>query len=139
MSKDTGSRKIVLLIDDDEIHLTITELSLQDNYEVFMVKSGAEALEFLTNGDVIPDLMMLDILMPEMDGWVVFDKIQDIAAHKFTPIMFFTSMDEESAREKAYELGAFDFVIKPCDQPDLQERIKIALEKAELQKQQFNV
>jgi len=137
MTKDINSRKSVLLIDDDEIHLTITELSLKDEYEVFMVKSGKEALEFLDKSQIIPDLILLDILMPEMDGWVVFDKINDIASLKPIPIMFYTSLDDESAREKAYEIGVFDLIAKPCEQSVLLNKIRDTLQKAELQKQQY--
>jgi PleD family two-component response regulator len=139
MDKDTNSRKIILLVDDDEIHLSITETSLKDEFEIFMVKSGEEALGFLSKSQNIPDLILLDILMPVMDGWVVFDKIHDIAALKFTPIMFYTSLDEESAREKAYELGAFDYITKPCEQSALITRIKDTLQKAELQKQHYDI
>jgi putative two-component system response regulator len=136
---NNGSRKAILLVDDDEIHLSITENSLKDEYQIHMVKSGAEALEFLDKSHIIPDLILLDILMPEMDGWVVFDKIHDIAALKFTPIMFFSSLDEENAKEKAYELGAFDYIIKPCEQSVLLDRIKNTLQKAELKKSQYNI
>jgi len=137
MTRDNDSRKIILLVDDDEVHLSITELSLQDEYKIIMVKSGEEALEFLNKGQSVPDLILLDILMPTMDGWIVFDKINDIAALKSTPIMFYTSLDEESAKEKAYELGAFDYITKPCEQSVLLDRIKGTLQKAELQKQQY--
>jgi PleD family two-component response regulator len=137
MANDINSRKKILMVDDDEIHLSITEMSLKDEYDVFMLKSGEEALEFLNKSQIIPDLIMLDILMPIMDGWIVFDKINDIAALKFTPIMFYTSMEEESAKEKAYELGAFDYVKKPCEQSILLSRISDTLKKAELKKQHY--
>jgi len=139
MTKDINARKNIVLVDDDEIHLSITEESLKDEYDIFMVKSGEEALALLNKNEIIPDLIMLDILMPVMDGWVVFDKINDIAALKFTPIMFFTSLDEESAKEKAYELGAFDYITKPCEHSVLVDRIKNTLQKAELQKQHYGV
>jgi len=139
MTKDGNSRRSILMVDDDEMHLSLTEALLKDEYEVFMVKSGKEALEFLGTGRVIPDLILLDILMPEMDGWAVFDKINDIAALKFTPIMFFTSLNEESAREKAYEIGAFDFITKPCEQSVLLNRIRDTLQKAELKKKQYGI
>jgi CheY-like chemotaxis protein len=139
MTKDTNSRKAILLIDDDEMHLVYTEATLKDEYDIFMVKSGKEALEFLGKGQNIPDLILLDILMPEMDGWTVFDKITDIAAYKFTPIMFYTSLEEEIAREKAYELGAFDFITKPCKKSVLLEKIKDTLQKAELKKQHYGI
>jgi len=139
MSKDNSSRKTILLVDDDVIHLSITEISLKDKYDIHMVKSGKEALEFLEKRQIIPDLIMLDILMPEMDGWAVYDKINDIAALKFTPIMFFTSVDDEGTKEKAYELGAFDYIVKPCEPAYLISRIEDTLQKAELKRQQFGV
>ena len=139
MAKDADSRKIILLVDDDEIHLEITELSLKDDYEIFMVKSGEEALGFLGKSQIIPDLILLDILMPAMDGWEVFDKINDIATLKLTPIMFYTSLDEENAKEKAYEIGAFDYITKPCEQSVLLDKIRNTIQKAELQKQQFGI
>jgi len=139
MAEDIISRKSVLMVDDDEMHLSVTEASLKDQYEVFKVKSGKEALEFLGTGKTIPDLILLDILMPEMDGWAVFDKINDIAALKFTPIMFFSSLDEDNAKEKAYELGAFDYLTKPCKPSVLLSRIKDTLEKAEMKKLQYGI
>jgi CheY-like chemotaxis protein len=137
--KDNNLRKSILLVDDDVIHLSITEMSLKEEYDIYMVKSGKEALEFLENSQAVPDLIMLDILMPEMDGWTVFDRINDIAALKFTPIMFFTSMDEELTKEKAYELGAFDYITKPCEHSYLLSRIGDTLQKAELKRQQYGV
>ena len=82
---------------------------------------------------------MLDILMPEMDGWAVFDRITDIASLKFTPIMFYTSVDEENAKEKAYALGALDYITKPCKKSILLDRIEDSLQKAELKRQQFGI
>ncbi|MDR2943328.1 MAG: response regulator [Treponema sp.] len=139
MSKDNNLRKNILLVDDDETHLSITELSLKDEYDIITVKSGEEALEFLSKSQIIPDLILLDILMPIMDGWIVFDKIQDIANLKFTPIMFFTSLNEESAKEKAYELGAFDYITKPCERSVLLKKIRDTLQKAESQKSHYNI
>jgi len=139
MPNDTNSRKLILLVDDDEIHLTITKSELNDEYEVVMVKSGEEALEFLGKSQTIPDIILLDILMPTMDGWEVFDKINDSATLKLTPIMFYTSLDEESAKEKAYELGAFDYITKPCDQSVLHNKIKDSIQKAESRKQQYGI
>jgi len=139
MAKDNNSRKLILLVDDDEIHLAITESELKDEYEVVMVRSGEEALEFLGKNHIIPDLVLLDILMPEMNGWEVFDSINDIANLKLTPIMFYTALDEESAKEKAYELGAFDYITKPCEQSVLRDKIKNTIQKAELRKQQLGV
>jgi response regulator RpfG family c-di-GMP phosphodiesterase len=139
MDKDDNSRKTILLVDDDETHLTATEASIKNIYDIHMVKSGKEALELLGKTQIIPDLIMLDIMMPEMDGWAVFDRISDIASLKFTPIMFFTSVDDESSKEKAYALGALDYIVKPCKKSILLERIEDTLQKAELKRRQFGM
>ena len=139
MVKNSNPKKNILIVDDEETQLIIVKAQLKKDYNVFPVKSGKQALDFLNTNKIVPDLIMLDILMPSMDGWVVFDKITDIAALKFTPIIFYTSLDEESAKEKAYELGAFDFITKPCEQPVLLKRISDTLQKAELQKKQYSV
>jgi len=139
MTNDTNSRRAVLVVDDDETHLVYTQASLKDEYDVFTVKSGKEALEFLGKSQSIPDLILLDVLMPEMDGWTVFDKITDIAAYKFTPIIFYSSLEEEVAREKAYELGAFDYINKPCKKTILMEKIKDSIQKAELKKEHYGI
>jgi len=129
MEKEKKQHKTILLVDDDEIHLLFTELLLNDEYKIFKVKSGKEALKFLEKKHVVPDLIMLDVMMPEMDGWEVFNKIKEIAALKSTPIMFFSSMEDESIKKKAIEIGASDFVIKPCEQTDLLNRIRETFQK----------
>jgi putative two-component system response regulator len=139
MAKDTNSRKNILVVDDDEVHLSATKSLLKDEYEVLMAKSGEEALEFLNKGQIVPDVILLDILMPMMDGWEVFDKINGIADLKFTPIIFYTSLDEETAKEKAYELGVSDFITKPCTKSILLDKLRDALQKAELKKQQYGI
>ena len=139
MANDTNPRKNILVVDDEVIQLEITKAQLKNDFNVYTVKSGQEALNFLNSNKIVPDLILLDILMPSMDGWIVFDRINDIAALEFTPIMFYTSLDEESAKEKAYELGAFDFITKPCDQAVLLSRIGETLKKAELRKKQYGI
>jgi len=133
-TEEKTPHKTILLVDDDEIHLLFTELLLNDEYEIFTVKSGKEALEFLDKKHIVPDVIMLDVMMPEMDGWEVFNKIKEIAALKSTPIMFFSSMEDENIRKKALEVGASDYVTKPCEQSDLLNRIKHTLEKAKHKK-----
>lgn len=139
MANELIKRKIILLVDDNEMDLQITELALKDHYDVYMVKSGKEALIFLTKGETVPDLVLLDILMPEMDGWLVFDKIHDIASLKFIPIIFYTSLDEQSAKEKAYNIGIFDYIVKPCERSDLLSRIGTALQKTGTEKWHYEL
>ena len=105
--------KKVFMVDDDEIHLSTAELFLKDEFEVHKAKSGVEALKYLQNSQVIPDLIMLDIIMPDMDGWEVFKRIRAINTLKNVPIMFLTSSAGEVERKKARILGAADYMTKP--------------------------
>ena len=115
--------KKILLVDDSDVHLVIAENILKDKYEIVTAKSGKEALNILTKG-LIPDLILLDILMPEMDGWETFNKIKGISLLKDVPIAFLTSLD--GVREKLYasRIGANDLITKPYDGQDLLGRIE---------------
>jgi DNA-binding response OmpR family regulator len=117
----------ILLIDDDEIQHQIAENMLSDEYELFKVKSGYDALNYLYNGSFVPQLILLDILMPEMDGWEVFNRIKALSLLKNVPIIFVTSLNAIEEEKKASEIGAADFIIKPFTKNDLLERIKKAI------------
>jgi len=124
LAKDINSRKKIFLIDDDELHLLAAEICLKDEYDIHKAKSGEEALKSLCKNDFIPDLIMLDIIMPEMDGWEVFRKIKGISILKNIPILFLTSVDGEEEKEKARELGAVDYITKPLETVLLNSTIK---------------
>ena len=117
-----NEKKKILVIDDNEIHLVITENVLKDNYDINTARSGTEALGFLSKG-FIPDLILLDILMPEMDGWETYNKIKGISLLQDVPIAFLTSL--EGVREKLYasRIGASDLITKTLSGDELLERI----------------
>ena len=121
MSDNTDKRKI-LLIDDDDISLTIAVGMLSDDYEVTTVKSGKDAL-FLLVHEYKPDLILLDILMPEMDGWETFHKIKGISLLRHVPIAFLTSINDPEGMQRAQEIGASDYITKPYDYTLLQTRV----------------
>ncbi|MCL1813247.1 MAG: response regulator [Treponema sp.] len=129
MANITGEKKKILLVDDDEIHLTTAELFLKDEYEIHKTQSGAEALEFLQNNKPAPKLIMLDVMMPNMNGWEVFKKIRAIDFLKNIPIVFLTSEDDEEDKKRAQKLGAADYIIKPFNFTDLKRRIKDVITK----------
>ena len=118
-----NNRKKILLIDDDAIHLTITENMLKEKFEVHSVKSGRAALLYLVKGDV-PDLILLDILMPQMDGWETFNIIKGITLLHEVPIAFMTSITDSSEIEHAHKMGAIDFIMKPFEKEALIKRIE---------------
>ena len=113
----------ILLVDDNEASLSFTELMLKDEYEVIPVLSGKDALELLNNG-LVPDLILLDIAMPEMDGWKVFFLMKAIRFLQDTPIAFFTSLNQPDNIKHAQEIGAVDYILKPCNKTNLLGRVK---------------
>jgi putative two-component system response regulator len=117
-------KKKILLIDDDEFQHQILENMLKVEYELFKAKSGDDALNYLYNGSFVPQLILLDILMPEMDGWEVFNRVRAISLLKNVPIIFVTSVDTTEEEKRANEIGAADFIKKPFTKSDLMERIE---------------
>jgi DNA-binding response OmpR family regulator len=125
---DSGGKKKVLLIDDDEMHLTTAELYLKDDYEILKVKSGEEALNRLNNNEFVPDVVLLDIVMPGMNGWEVFKKIRT-SSLKSVPIAFLTTENAQSEKDRATKLGAADYITKPFNMTLLKSKVKDILNK----------
>ena len=123
MVNDAKKRKI-LLVDDDDIQLITAELFLKDEYEICKAKSGDEALKYLSSKEFIPHLIMLDILMPNMDGWEVFKRIKAINFLKDVPIVFLTSVEGEAEKKRAYKMGVTDYITKPFNMTILKGRIR---------------
>jgi len=118
----------ILLVDDSELYLEVAKNILKDKYETITAKSGKEALGYLAKG-VIPNLILLDILMPEMDGWDVFKLIKGISLLRDVPIAFLTALDDEAVKDHASGLGASDFITKPFKEEILLGRIDSIIEK----------
>ena len=112
------SKKVILLVDDDEIHLSITQNMLENHYDVLTTNSGSKAIEFFSRG-IFPDLVLLDVMMPDMDGWETYNRIKGISLLKKIPIIFLTSMEDEAAKIHAFKLGVADYIKKPCTREDL--------------------
>jgi putative two-component system response regulator len=127
-----SKKKKILVVDDDEITTTHLETILKRNYTVSAFKSGKEALESLYHG-YVPDLVLLDVLMPGMDGWEVFSRIKAIISLHDVPIVFLSSITEESQINRAYLMGAADFITKSCEKKELLARLKKVMEKSNLQ------
>ena len=121
MPNGSEKRKL-LLVDDDEIHLAITGNMLKGDYDIITVKSGKEALGHLLKG-VVPDLILLDIIMPNMDGWETYNRIRGISLLRDVPIAFLTTLDGKNEAQQAQEMGAADFIPKSCKKDEFLKRI----------------
>jgi PleD family two-component response regulator len=125
---DDPEKMKILLVDDNEVQLSIAETQLKKEFEVTAAKSGKEALDHLFHG-LVPDLIMLDILMPDMDGWETFGRLRAISKLHEVPILFLSSINDEEEIDRAFDIGAVDYIIKPCNSTELLERVKKAVKK----------
>jgi len=120
---ETGNeKKKVLVVDDEQTVLTLTRNSLEHDYDVTTVSSGKEALEMFFEG-YIPHLVLLDLNMPEMGGWDTYIRIRDISKLHQTPIAIYTTSEDPEDKAKAKELGAVDYIHKPINKAQMQEKV----------------
>jgi methyl-accepting chemotaxis protein len=112
----------VLIVDDDNIHLEMVKTLLRNDYDVSTAISGKEALGLFYQG-LVPQLILLDLIMPDMDGWHTYSRIKAISSLHDTPIAFFTSSNDPKDIEHAHEMGAVDYIKKPYDNNDLINRV----------------
>ncbi len=112
----------ILVVDDSEnvVELVVALLSVQ-HYKVESTSSGAEALAKLRTG--VPDLIITDLMMPDMDGFDLISRIRQ-AYSNFIPIIMFTASNNENDRIKALNSGADDFLTKPVSRHELQARVR---------------
>jgi len=120
---NVGNKKPkILMADDDSIHLEMVKTVLSNDYDVSSAKSGKEALGLLYQG-LVPQLILLDLIMPEMDGWDTYGRIKALGGLHDTPIAFFTVSSDPKDIQHAKEMGAVDYIKKPYQADDLLNRI----------------
>jgi two-component system alkaline phosphatase synthesis response regulator PhoP len=119
----------ILAIDDEATCLEIIDFALTTRgYQVFAVQSGLEAIEFLKRADQEIDLILLDMMMPQMDGVETLEQIRKIDSARFIPVIFQTGTSHYAPINKAQDEGNIDYVIrKPYKREDLIKVISTAL------------
>ena len=127
----------ILVVDDERLNINVLVDLLKPDYKMMAAKSGEQALKAVQVANP-PDLILLDIMMPEMDGYEVCRRLKADEATRDIPVIFITAMGETSDETKGLEVGAVDYLTKPISPPIVQARVKthLALKRnlAELQK-----
>lgn len=116
-------RPTILVVDDTPDNLMLLSGLLKEDYRVRLAQNGAKALEICTSDDP-PDLVLLDIMMPDMDGFEVAKRMREHPTSESTPVIFVTAMTSADARMKGLDLGAVDFITKPIDPDALKHRVR---------------
>ncbi|MDL2217502.1 response regulator [Christensenellaceae bacterium OttesenSCG-928-M15] len=120
-------RPKILVIDDDRMLLKMAEELLRHHYNVSLAKSGDSALQLLRSG-FMPDLILLDIDMPEMDGYETIEHMRDMEQAQDVPIIFLTGLTQSDAELKGLQAGACDYITKPFVKNVLLARLEMHLE-----------
>ncbi len=104
-------KKLIYIIDDSKTILKYAESVLIGSYRVSLFENGQQALEQMRN--VLPDLVLLDINMPQMDGYTVFRLMRDSSELKKIPVIFLTADTKQESEIMGLEMGAMDYITKP--------------------------
>ena len=122
----------ILVVDDvpENIHLLVSALS--DEYSVLVANNGPKTIE-LVQGATPPDLILLDIMMPEMDGYEVCRRIKATEAGKSIPVIFLSIMDSPDKKVLGFSIGAADYITKPFDIDEVRARVRTHLLLSRLQ------
>ncbi len=103
--------KNILVVDDSIINLRIVKSSLQDLYNVILVESGEQALAYLSENTA--DLILLDLMMPQMDGFETYSRLRELEKGKKVPVVFLTADEDVESEIRGLKMGALDFIKKP--------------------------
>ena len=112
-----SEKKLIILVDDNPANLRIGKNVLSGKYTVATVPSAAKLLTLLANNR--PDLILLDVDMPEMDGYSAIEALKVRPDTKDIPVIFLTAMADSENQEKGRAMGAVDYITKPFDPPSL--------------------
>jgi len=118
--------KTIFVVDDSDTNLAMAEQALDEQYRVMTMPSAAKMFTLLSK--ITPDLILLDIEMPEMNGFDALEKLKNSSVWADIPVMFLTGHNDAVMEAKGFEMGAVDFVKKPFSAPVLINRIKAHLE-----------
>ncbi len=112
----------ILIVDDAETNIDILVDILGEEYDLAVAMDGESALEAVN--DDPPDLILLDIMMPEIDGFEVCKRLKDNPETANIPVVFISALTEAEDRQKGLDLGAVDFITKPFDSSEIQTKVK---------------
>ncbi|GMO27969.1 MAG: two-component system response regulator [Termitinemataceae bacterium] len=117
-----STKSVIMLVDDNLTNLTMGKNILKDQYNIYPLNSASMLFELIDN--VVPDLILLDIEMPEMDGFETIKKLKANPATADIPVFFLTSKSDPKSELEGFNLGAADYISKPFSPPLLLKRIE---------------
>ena len=127
MIQENSQGRLILVVDDEARMVRFIQLNLEhDGFQVISANNGREALEQVRSQ--LPNLILLDVMMPDLDGFEVLERIREQSA---VPIIMLTAKGEEDDRVRGLELGADDYITKPFSPRELVSRVRAVLRRTE--------
>jgi putative two-component system response regulator len=126
MTMNTLNQATILVVDDVPENIDVIAGTLRKHYRVIFAINGGDALELARTQ--APDLVLLDIMMPEMDGYEVCRRMKEDIKTRDIPVIFLTALSADSDEQRGLELGAVDFLHKPCNPAIVRQRVRIHLD-----------
>ncbi len=122
----TEDKQKILIVDDERFNINMLVEILESDYETRVAKNGEQALKRARSSNP-PDLILLDVMMPDMDGYEVCRRLKADPATRDIPVIFVTAKSEESDELEGLKLGAVDYITKPLSLPIVQNRVRLHL------------
>jgi len=128
MGYEDNNKDVILIVDDIEINRIILREILHDDYEIIEASGGAQALEILFGVDgepvaTLPTTVLLDVMMPDVDGFEVLERIKTSEETKNIPVLFITAADSEESESRGLMAGAADYITKPFNHDVVRARV----------------
>ncbi|MGR3318145.1 MAG: response regulator [Candidatus Anammoxibacter sp.] len=133
MSKHKKHKPLILVVDDQLLICKMITSVLNVSYETVVKTSGREAIEFMENDE--PDLVLLDIEMPEIDGYAVCDWIRNKPRFDDTSVIFISGQESKDGKVKAFKVGGVDYLTKPFESEELMARVQTHLSLQNMKKE----
>jgi putative two-component system response regulator len=118
-------QKTIFVVDDTDTNLLVAKEALKEQYRVMTLPSAAKMFALIEK--ITPDIILLDIEMPEIDGFEALHHLKNNKAFTDIPVIFLTSTTDATVETRGFQLGAIDFITKPFSAPVLIDRIKTHL------------
>jgi putative two-component system response regulator len=120
-------KKQILIVDDNDFNIDTLVAALGDDYDLRVALDGQTALDLIDQSEQLPDLILLDIMMPRMDGYEVCRRLKSSERTSGIKILFLTAMDDDEDQEKGLRLGADDYIVKPFSPSIIRARVRTHL------------
>src|SRR5215467_2342676 len=120
---NAAEKKVLLVVDDDAENIHVVHSILKDTYKIRVAMNGAKALD-LARVEPAPDLILLDVMMPDMDGYEVCSRLKADQATGDIPVIFLTGKTEVADETRGFEVGAVDYIHKPFPPPIVTARVR---------------